>query len=114
MREIGKRSPGEGTRAVPNPFLPAGKAPVVHDPSGSQLANPATWRSCSAHGVDPNAPARRNAARSRHAFLDAQRQWTSEEDRHAGLLHGRPARRQDRGNVPIVSAPARRFTAVAW
>ena len=100
MRDIGKRLAAEGYSVlVPNPFYRVAKAPVFDDASKFNFANPTDRAKLQPlmGSINAAGAAEKDAA-AFVAFLDAQPQVEQgEEDRHAGLLHGRPAGREDRG-----------------
>ena len=100
MRDIGKRLAAEGYSVlVPNPFYRVAKAPVIADAVEVQLSESGRDRAKlqPLMGSINAAGAAEKDAAAFVALLDAQPQVEhGEEDRHAGLLHGRPARRADR------------------
>ncbi len=118
MRDIGKRIAAEGYSVlVPNPFYRMAKAPVVQDTASFNFQNPADMAKLTPLMASINAPgaAERDADRLHRlpgrAIASQQRQ----EDRHPGLLHGRPAGGEDLPRqCPIALAPADRSTAAAW
>ena len=118
MRDIGRRLAAEGYSVlVPNPFYRVAKAPVFETAANVNFSDPATRAKLGPlmGSVNAAGAAEKDAA-AYVAFLDAQPQVDkAQEDRHAGLLHGRRARDADgRGAARRGSAPARRSTAAAW
>ena len=117
MREIGKRVAAQGYSVlVPNPFYRVAKAPFT-DASTFNFANTDDMAKMQPLMASINAPgAAEKDAVAYIAFLDcAEAGEQEEEDRHAGLLHGRTAGREDRCRpCPIASAPADRSTAADW
>ena len=101
MRDMGKRLSAAGyVVLVPNPFYRVSKAPLpglnTKEFSFQNKENMAMLQKLMG-GIGAPDAAERDAA-AFVAFLDAQPQVNKrEEDRHAGLLHGRPAGLQDRG-----------------
>ena len=95
MRDIGKRIAAEGYSVlVPNPFYRMAKAPVFDDVA-LQLPD-RHGEASAADGVDQRARRVREGRHGVHRL--ARRAEASEqiqEDRHAGLLHGRPAGAED-------------------
>ena len=112
MRDMAKRLAAEGYSVlVPNPFYRVAKAPIWEDASkvNFQTERPKItplMGSIQADGaVEKDAPAF-------IAWLDMQQAGRSQqEDRHAGLLHGRRARRPDRGRG---AQPRRCGRLVPW
>ena len=116
MRDIGKRIAAEGYSVlVPNPFYRVAKAPVFEDASTFNFQNQDDRAKLQRFMGSVERPRRRGKGRGRvHRVprcAEASRQ--GEEDRHAGLLHGRAARREDRRGGPEPRRRRRRRSTAA-
>ena len=97
-REMGKRLAAEGYSVlVPNPFYRVSKAPFT-DASNFNFQNPADRAKLNPLMASVNADGRRREGRRRlHRVPGCAKTGEQvEEDRHAGLLHGRAADHEDR------------------
>ena len=101
FRDMAKRLAGEGYAVlVPNPFYRTQKAPVMEDASKLDF-NDAGYPRQDAELDRPDQRGRRHRARRRRLCRlpgCAKGSGYGKEDRHPGLLHGRPAGVQDRGD----------------
>ena len=117
FRAMGRRLAAEGyTVLVPNPFYRTAKAPVVVDASTFDFNDPASRAKTAAWTGPINVSgAIEKDAGACIAWLDsAERGRRRQEDRHPGLLHGRPAGVQDRGAVTARRRRRDLSMAAAW
>ena len=118
MRDMAKRLAAEGYSVlVPNPFYRIAKAPVFADVSNFNFANQDDRAKLQPLMGSLQRGRQRGEGRGRVHRVPrrATASGQGEEDRHARLLHGRPAGREDRRDgARIASAPARRSTAAVW
>ena len=112
FRQMGKRLAEYGYSVLTvNPFYRTQKAPTA--PPNPNFQDPATREALFKLAGTLNATTHVTDAKAFVTWLDAQQAGRQEEeDRHRGLLHGRPDRdAHGRGRVPIASAPAPRSMA---
>ena len=94
MRDMAKRLAAEGYSVlVPNPFYRVAKSPIWRRRLEVQLPDRAP-QARAADGIDPGRRRRREGCTRVHRVArHAEAGRSQQKDRHAGLLHGRRARR---------------------
>ena len=119
MRDMAKRLAAEGYSVlVPNPFYRVAEGAGLSDASSISAsritADMAKLRPLMA-SVNAEGAAEKDAVALHRVPRCAEAGEQGEEDRHAGLLHGRTAGREDCAPpCRTASARARRSTAAAW
>ena len=99
MREIAKRLAAEGYSVlVPNPFYRVAKSPVFENASNFNFGDQAQRAKLTPlmGSINAAGAAERDAAAFIAGSTRRSRSIGTQKSRHAGLLHGRRARREDR------------------